>query len=1338
MQLKKLTAFLTAAVIMCSMLPIGVTAAGVDHKADFFLYLTATDDGVKYNITQNTLSVDFAVKTANGQKVHQTQAILFAYDNEIFELVTYAGDKSAYHEDILGVVTPGNGLGSLASLEVLQSGYTGWSDAGSHTIKADAKVAYVAMQPSRSAGSPQEIADQRTIQKVRLAFRPGKSEADMNAGSIRIINTIEERDLNQDSIASVHDGMTQWKFGTRAGDVATPEEDNINAPVFTFPNSDVKIPVLPDAIQPNPIAPPTGDTGGDGTTEETAYSYIYTGVAQEFTGDVAFTDYTGETDKFYYEKISETEYDTTPLGAAPKDVGTYKYVVSISATDPTYSGSVEYFFNITPAPLTYKANALTFAARSYDGTNEVHPATALVGSNFDGWVDTATTEVVATYTVADKNVGDNKPVTANVTVPSNYSLAGAEALNVGTIKINAVEIPTQELALTGASGKPLSTVKVPTQLDGVKDEKITGTFVITNDEAKIKTGANPIDYTFTHTDTNYISPFEGTTNVVGKDKTPVVFSKIEVPEISVYSKTPVTVSGTPEATAGYKGTPEVGYYTAEGVKLDSAPKDVGNYKYVVKVPDTDETFTGETAFPFEITPKPLTVTAENKSKVYDNAVFTGFTSVISGNIAGDAVPTNTATAITYTGAATTAITVGTHTISVNVDGANSSDANYTFNGATKVDGTLTINKAGAPTIAVTNLPTVYTGAAQAPVVTIDRAGPEVVTYKKDNAAGELVQPADIKNAGTYYYSVEQTDKANYETVAPVTGTFTIAQAEITIENLDVTPEATRAYNGTNVAVLRGVTGTLTGNLDGANLTLKASATGTFADANVGTAKDITVVTSGIELDGSAKGNYVIKSMNTVTDKTANITPAPLNLTFAGEKAYNTVYDDKLITGLSIPDEEKENFFEESLADILPGTATVIESDGCPADANVIAGGYDVKAKIGGGQASNYAITITGKLVVNPIALPIDAIGASPLTKVYDGNTSTPTDFALSIISGLFNNDVVTATFTNAGYTKPGVADTDNKIAVNGIALGGADAANYTLSNTKKDFVATITPKQNPTPEIPEDSEGLIKPDDIEKDDTLVIGDIMIDEIKTDSITVRPVVVTGSQIEYGYKVQDTEDEVKWQDSNVITALTMNTKYEISVRIKAPDGNTLPSEAKTKDVTTTNGFEVKGKVKAYNPNNETVITLTGTGASVGTNYETKIVATTGAGQVEQEFSFAAVAPGTYTMVVTKAAHASITITNIVVSTSAIDLSKNTESKIAVITLLCGDINGSGSINVDDLGVLKSSANYDKGTTENGVNALADLNGSGSVNVDDLGILKSSANYDKGSSIIEMNNN
>ncbi len=143
-----------------------------------------------------------------------------------------------------------------------------------------------------------------------------------------------------------------------------------------------------------------------------------------------------------------------------------------------------------------------------------------------------------------------------------------------------------------------------------------------------------------------------------------------------------------------------------------------------------------------------------------------------------------------------------------------------------------------------------------------------------------------KNADTYIvtfalksdvvWSESNGNHDDYET------TWEITRAEITVSG--ITAE-NKTYNGNTEAVLNYGSTTLSGVLTGDEVTF-VSATGVFADKNVGDGKSVTI--GDYVLDGADKGNYVLttQSMTAV----ANITPA--TITVSGITASDKVFDGK--------------------------------------------------------------------------------------------------------------------------------------------------------------------------------------------------------------------------------------------------------------------------------------------------------------------------------------------------------------------------------------------------------------------------------------------------------------
>ena len=199
-------------------------------------------------------------------------------------------------------------------------------------------------------------------------------------------------------------------------------------------------------------------------------------------------------------------------------------------------------------------------------------------------------------------------------------------------------------------------------------------------------------------------------------------------------------------------------------------------------------------------------------------------------------------------------------------------------------------------------------------------------------------------------------------------------------------------------------------------------------------------------------------------------------------------------------------------------------------------------------------------------------------------------------------------------------------------------------------------------------------------------------------------------------------------DVYTAQVITTPVTISAPGQTPTVDKTPviTETTADTPASPTTVTVRGSVKSYNPSNQvTIRLLQGAGDE---KYKTTIAASTGSGQVPQDFSIANVAPGIYDLEVTKAAHLKYTIKNVVVPSSDLDLTTLTGKPYQTITLLCGDVNRDGSITESDVSVIRLSSNINKQITAAGVNPLADVNGDGSVTESDVSIVRLAVHINK----------
>lgn len=160
----------------------------------------------------------------------------------------------------------------------------------------------------------------------------------------------------------------------------------------------------------------------------------------------------------------------------------------------------------------------------------------------------------------------------------------------------------------------------------------------------------------------------------------------------------------------------------------------------------------------------------------------------------------------------------------------------------------------------------------------------------------------------------------------------------------------------------------------------------------------------------------------------------------------------------------------------------------------------------------------------------------------------------------------------------------------------------------------------------------------------------------------------------------------------------------------------------------GVTVSGSVNVSNAAKATTIELYKQGTTTNPVYTVTIPAASSGGSANREFSLDGVVEGTYDLKITQEGHTSYWITEVPVGSDPLTL-PNT------VTLPCGDVNADGAINIDDLGVIISSSNYNKDSAT-AANKLTDLNGDGNINIDDLGVVLSSKNYNKGEISVPYN--
>ncbi|TLS72069.1 filamentous hemagglutinin N-terminal domain-containing protein [Aliarcobacter thereius] len=303
-------------------------------------------------------------------------------------------------------------------------------------------------------------------------------------------------------------------------------------------------------------------------------------------------------------------------------------------------------------------------------------------------------------------------------------------------------------------------------------------------------------------------------------------------------------------------------------------KDAGSYIISVNGVSSNSNYEiiGTNDGHFVITPKTLTIRADNKNKSYDNSIYTnGYSVSYNGFVAGEN-RNNLGGTLAFVGDSQNAINAGTYTITP----VGLSSNNYTIS---FIDGNLNIDKAKVA-VSVNNDQTIYNGMGQT-----SSAG---VVYQVDGKVGTGLYGNDIlggwnlsydgnvnaKDAGVYDIKVNGvSDNPNYEFISFKDGKFTINKKDLIVSADDKTmmykkDNYTGGYSVTYDGFVNGETNlVLSGNLNFAGDSKTA--------INAG---DYTIKASGLN-----SNNYNI----IYEDGTLRITPAELDVVVS---SVNTIYN----------------------------------------------------------------------------------------------------------------------------------------------------------------------------------------------------------------------------------------------------------------------------------------------------------------------------------------------------------------------------------------------------------------------------------------------------------------
>ncbi|MCD7746650.1 MAG: YDG domain-containing protein [Lachnospiraceae bacterium] len=306
------------------------------------------------------------------------------------------------------------------------------------------------------------------------------------------------------------------------------------------------------------------------------------------------------------------------------------------------------------------------------------------------------------------------------------------------------------------------------------------------------------------------------------------------------------------------------------------------------------------------------------------------------------------------------------------------------------------------------------------------------------------------------YTVTYSDNVNkgtatitIEGMGEYTGTLTY---HFTINPITVTAAVSasnKEYNGTTNAT---VTATVSeDDLIGKDSITISGLAGTFADANVGTGKTVTVDTTEAVVTGNDNGNYSISytTDNVTADIMAKTVTATVN---ASDKVYDGTADATVTATLTTA---------EGLID--GDSITISNLTGTFEDANVgtskVVTVNTESAAVTGNDKGNYSISYATENVTASITVKSVMAAVSAEDKVYDGTTDATVTATLTAAEGLAEGDSITITGLTGAFADANVGTGKTvTVVTTGATVTGNDKGNYNISYETEGVTADITAK----------------------------------------------------------------------------------------------------------------------------------------------------------------------------------------------------------------------------------------------------------------------------------------
>ena len=686
----------------------------------------------------------------------------------------------------------------------------------------------------------------------------------------------------------------------------------------------------------------------------------------------------------------------------------------------TLSAGANYLLRFDGANLTITARpvtaAITAANKVYDGNTSAAATGVVVGAIAEDDIALQ----VGDASFSDKNAGTAKTVTAE-----RLALSGADAANYALASSTATttaDIARMPLVVRASAENKVydgTTAAVAT----LSAEPVAG------DAVTVVAGSASFADANVGTKTVTVTGFA----LVGADAANYVANEPATATATILAR-PITVTADPKTKMYGAADPALTYAVTTGSLVDgetlegsldrAAGENVTDAPYAIGKGSLSAgsnyalTFVGAG---LAVTPRPVTATAVASNKVYDGNTSAAITSsAVIGAMASDDVGLELAPA-TFSDR-----NVGkSKLVTVEIALTGAAARNYVLGSAT-----------ATATAEITARPLAITASAQSKVY--DGGVAALVTLSDDRVEGDALETsytgasfadkhvATGKTVTVDGISLGGADAGNYMFNSRAVASAAITQRALVVSAVGVD----KVYDGTRAAAV-----TLSDDRVAGDALAVHHTSATFADENVGTAKPVAV--GGIALSGADAGNY---TFNSEAGTAANITPLSVTASLvASDKVYDGTTTAVTVVSLdgAIPnDDVRVSANPAQFANKHVGTGKAVSAAGIA---------------LTGADAGNYQLASSEAVATASITPRPLAITATAASKVYDGTTATTATLTDDRVAG----DALSTTYAAASFADPN-AGIGKAVLVSGIAIGGADAGNYTAP-TAAQAVADITP-----------------------------------------------------------------------------------------------------------------------------------------------------------------------------------------------------------------------------------------------------------------------------------------